>query len=70
MQVVIDVNEEDGMATVTVDGGEPMGPMPAMEALGAIKQMMPAQDEQKMWDEEAEMAEKSEEDEPMMKGEM
>lgn len=52
MQIVIDVMD-DGMATVTVDGGEPMGPMPGEEALAAIQGMMPAADEEAMFQEEA-----------------
>lgn len=64
MQIVIDVMD-DGMATVTVDGGEPMGPMPAMEALEEVKGMMPAEDGEAMWNEEAAARSPAPEDEMM-----
>lgn len=65
MQIVIDVME-DGMATVTVDGAEPMGPMPANEAMEAIQgMMMPAGDEEGMWNEEAAAMEAPADDEMM-----
>lgn len=52
MQIVIDVMN-DGMATVTVDGGEPLGPMSGAEAMDAVSGMMPAADEEAMFQEEA-----------------
>lgn len=52
MQIVIDVTD-DGMATVTVDGGDPMGPMPSGEAMAAVQGMMPAEDQEAMFQEEA-----------------